>query len=119
MDVSDGLLADTARLCAASGVGARVEATRLPISPVVRAAYPERALEWAAGGGEDYQLLFAAPSEVMAQARFRLAAAGVPATEIGGLTDRPGEVCLVDAAGREMTLPTSGWDHFARPAGPP
>jgi thiamine-monophosphate kinase len=119
MDVSDGLLADTAKLCAASGVGARVEATRLPLDPVVRAAYPERALEWAAGGGEDYQLLFAAPSEVMARARLRLAAAGVPATEIGGLTDRPGEVCLVDAVGRDVTPPTSGWDHFARPAGHP
>jgi thiamine-monophosphate kinase len=118
MDVSDGLLADAGKLCAASGVGARIEATRLPIDPAVRAAFPERALEWAAGGGEDYQLLFAAAPEVMAEARRLLGGAGIPATEIGGLSDRRGEVRLVDADGRDVSPPSSGWDHFAPLAAP-
>jgi thiamine-monophosphate kinase len=115
MDVSDGLLADTAKLCAASGVGARLSADRLPVHPLVRAAYPERALELAATGGEDYQLLCAAPPETMARALESLAGAGVPAAEIGTVTHHPGEVRLLDGAGRDVPLAGAGWDHFAPP----
>ena len=116
MDVSDGLLADTAKLCAASGVGARLSADRLPVHPLVRAAYPERALAWAATGGEDYQLLFAAPPETMARALERLGRRRRPGREIGR-PDRPaGEVRLLDGDGRDVPLARAGWDHFAPPS---
>jgi thiamine-monophosphate kinase len=113
MDVSDGLLADVGKLCAASGAGARLSASRLPLHPFLRTAYPERALEWAATGGEDYQLLFTAPPETMARALEDLAGAGIPAAEIGTVTGRPGEVRLLDGAGRDVPLARAGWDHFA------
>ncbi|MCB9741144.1 MAG: thiamine-phosphate kinase [Alphaproteobacteria bacterium] len=62
MDVSDGLAADLAKLCEASGLGAEVEPERVPLSPALRAADPD-ALDHALGFGEDYQLLFTAPPE--------------------------------------------------------
>ena len=111
MDISDGLLADLAKLCAASGTGAVVRAPALPLSMDAMALYPEQALEWAAGGGEDYQLLFAAPSSVMRPALDAVRAAGVAATEIGSLVDGGG-VHLVDASGADMQVRARGWDHF-------
>jgi thiamine-monophosphate kinase len=113
MDVSDGLLADAAKLCAASGVGATIEAARLPLDPEAERAYPDRALAWAAGGGEDYQLLFAAPAAVLQRALGDLAAAGIGAVEIGGLAGPAGEVRLVDPAGHDVPQAERGWDHFA------
>lgn len=66
MDVSDGLLLDLSRLCAASGCGAEVELDSLPLS---RAFIAERgqgraARLFAASGGDDYALLAAFPAEV-------------------------------------------------------
>ncbi|MBI3974612.1 MAG: thiamine-phosphate kinase [Chloroflexi bacterium] len=117
MDVSDGLLADLEKLCAASSTGAVVRADLLPLHPAARQAYPDRALAWAAGGGEDYELLFAAPEPVMRRALAALADAGVAATEIGALDDKRGHVEVVDAAGRRVALVQRGWDHFASGAG--
>ena len=58
MDLSDGLAADLPRLCAASGVGARVEADLLPIHPDAADRGPQAAL----GDGEDFELLLAVPT---------------------------------------------------------
>ncbi|MFG0317342.1 MAG: thiamine-monophosphate kinase [Planctomycetota bacterium JB042] len=56
IDLSDGLSTDLPRLCEASGVGARVEAARLPLR---EGATVEGALD----DGEDYELLAALPPE--------------------------------------------------------
>lgn len=59
MDVSDGLLLDAARMARASGVTFAIESTAVPIvTPEHRRA---EALRW----GEDYQLLFTAPPQVV------------------------------------------------------
>jgi thiamine-monophosphate kinase len=65
MDVSDGLLIDLQRLCAASGCGAELDLDSLPLS---RAFIAERGQEqasrlFAATGGDDYALLAALPAE--------------------------------------------------------
>ncbi|WP_420606076.1 thiamine-phosphate kinase [Novosphingopyxis sp.] len=62
MDVSDGLLLDAARMAEASGMTVRIDSARVPISAAARAAIPDRldeALRW----GDDYALLFAAPTD--------------------------------------------------------
>jgi len=112
MDISDGLLADLGKLCDASGCGAIVHASSLPLHPALRNVDPEQALAWAAAGGEDYELLFAAPAAVWRTAAIALAAVGVPVTEIGRLTAQRG-VQLLDGHHQEMHLAQTGWDHFS------
>lgn len=81
MDVSDGLLGDLGRLCAASDVGAElaVEAVPLPaIGPI-----DEALTLVAVTGGDDYETLFTcAPDDVPAIAR-HAEALGAPVHRIG------------------------------------
>src|SRR5262249_9801760 len=83
MDVSDGLVGDLAKLCAASGVSARIDADRVPLSAGASrmlAAAPAL-IEPVLTGGDDYEIVLTlAPGKVDA---FRAAAAAVPVAEIG------------------------------------
>ena len=69
VDVSDGLVDDLGRVCRASGVAARVRLPEIPVDPALKKVFPDDWLEMALGGGEGYQLLFTAPSEVVRAAR--------------------------------------------------
>ncbi|MEN9220996.1 MAG: thiamine-phosphate kinase [Thermostichus sp. BF3_bins_97] len=64
MDTSDGLADALVQLCQASGVEARIEVERIPISAALRRAFPAQALEWALYGGEDFELLLSADATV-------------------------------------------------------
>lgn len=106
IDLSDGLARDLHRLCAASGVGARLETARLPFAdgflPLATRLdlVPERL---ALGGGEDYVLLFTLPAGVSPPAAFA-------ATEIGRITRS--RQLLAGRAGAWTPLPALGWDHL-------
>ncbi len=101
MDLSDGLRQDVARLCAASGGGARVEVDRLPGSTP---------LAWRTSFGEDYALLFAARTEDADAIRTLAAMQHVPLHSIGALTLVP-EVLLVGAP--DDAWPAPLFTHFA------
>ena len=103
MDLSDGLSTDLAHLCAASGVGAAIEAERLPVHPLAR-AMPDW-LSLALNGGEDYELLFAAGPTVRVPRRI----GGVAVTRIGRVTPGSGVVLVEDATG--SPLRPGGWEH--------
>ena len=110
MDVSDGLLDDLSKLCVASGVAADVRRDDVPVHPLLREAFPDRALELALNGGEDYELLFAGPPSLVVEAVARL---GPPATVIGEVTrGQPGSVRLIDCSGQAQKVAVRGWDHF-------
>jgi thiamine-monophosphate kinase len=110
IDLSDGLSTDLAHLCRESGVGAEVEQVALPIHPLA-AATPGRALDFALNGGEDYELLFAAPASV----RMPRSVAGVPITRIGRLV-RGKAISLITPTGRRQLLKPAGWEHFSAKA---
>jgi thiamine-monophosphate kinase len=108
IDLSDGLSTDLAHLCHESGIGAEILAAALPIHPLAMHQPPARALDLALNGGEDYELLFAAPSAT----RMPRSLAGVPITRIGTIT-RETKISLLDTNGRSRPLPRGGWQHFA------
>ncbi len=112
LDISDGLSTDLAHLCQASRVSAEVEQAALPIHPLARALGPAAALKAALHGGEDYELLFAAPASM----RLPSSLAGVPVTQIGTVTPlRSGRPCmtLVEPDGKRVELKPGGWEHFS------
>jgi thiamine-monophosphate kinase len=109
IDLSDGLASDVRRVCEASGVGARVDLNRLPIAGDTREYVLSRGLDpdlLAATGGEDYELLFAAPEEVV---RLLTAEPHVPVTMIGDVVTGNDVLFLRDG---DLVGGLSGWDHF-------
>jgi thiamine-monophosphate kinase len=113
LDVSDGLLADLGHICETSGVGATVRLAALPLSAAAQrlvAARPALAAQLATGG-DDYELLFAAPAEASAAIRRLSAELALPISEIG--TIEAGEaVRLIDPAGKPVPVGNAGWRHF-------
>ena len=84
MDVSDGLHDDLGKLMRASGCGAELDASRLPLSRQLLAATgPAAARDMALCGGDDYELLFTVPARREAQLARLTRDWAVPATRIG------------------------------------
>jgi thiamine-monophosphate kinase len=115
MDISDGLSTDLARLCAASGVGAKIYANKIPgltIPPAVFKKLRNRKLDplqMALHGGEDYELLFTvSPSQAR---RLRRAPNSSALTMIGEITKNENQT-LIDGAGKKSPLRPLGWDPF-------
>jgi thiamine-monophosphate kinase len=108
IDTSDGLSTDLTHLCEESGVGVEVVTELIPRASVGR---PPRKvdIELAVHGGEDYELLFTAPSSRRVPSRI----AGVPITQIGQIT-RKKKIFLIDRSGVRHELQPGGWEHFRR-----
>jgi thiamine-monophosphate kinase len=102
IDVSDGLAADLSHLADESDVGVVVEKVPVAVG-VARVADNAEAL--ALGGGEDYELLFAAPDADAVEAEFAASGLVVP-LRIGRCTADPTERRLGDGP-----LPRLGWEH--------
>jgi thiamine-monophosphate kinase len=110
MDISDGLLADLGKLCAASGCGAELTLDALPRSAALSACFdPDTSLRFALTGGDDYELLFTVPEA--AAAVLVPSPAGVPVTRIGTIRAQPGVDCLL--RGSPYRLERAGYDHFS------
>ncbi len=109
MDLSDGLADAVRQLAGASGTGAVVDASTLPVHPGARvwcALTGRDPIELAISGGEDYELLFAVPRRLRRSFLAALGQAGaVPATCIGRLEREPG--ITLDRAGTNGTV--AGW----------
>ncbi len=100
MDVSDGLLGDLGKLCAASGVGATLDLDALPVSDRLLAAYGREAAErLVLLGGDDYELLFALPSADADRGEAELGR-DYPITRIGQIETGSGVLCERGRAGR-------------------
>jgi thiamine-monophosphate kinase len=113
IDVSDGLIADLGHVCETSGVAATVELPLLPLSPAARALVDRdpAILPTLATGGDDYELLFAAPPEEDEEIASLSRSLGLPITRIGAIEAGDG-VRLLDAAGKEVPIDAAGWRHF-------
>jgi thiamine-monophosphate kinase len=103
IDVSDGLASDVRHLATRSGVGIALE--RVPVAVGVARAMGDDGLAAALGGGEDYELVFAAPDAGRVELTFSAAGLTVPLL-IGRCTADPTERRLGDG-----DLPEAGWEH--------
>lgn len=110
MDLSDGLSTDLSRLCAASGVGARIVLNKVPKAlPKKKSRTPFDGTELALHGGDDYELLFTIHPRRAGQVPS--AFQGLPLSCIGEVT-REKQVLLVGPGGRAAKLSARGWDPF-------
>jgi thiamine-monophosphate kinase len=103
IDISDGLSSDVRHVAAASGVGVALD--RAPVAVGVARAMGDDGVAAALGGGEDYELLFAAPDGARVEASFSAAGLTLPLL-IGRCTPDPTELLLGD-----QDLPEAGWEH--------
>jgi thiamine-monophosphate kinase len=112
IDVSDGLLADLGHICAASNVGAEIEAALLPRSSALLDRFDDVSpRDFALSGGDDYELCFTVPPQRVAAVQADLARLGCGATRIGRIVEGQG-VKVRDADGQWLEPAQQGWDHF-------
>ena len=110
MDLSDGLSADLPRLCAASGVGAKVETAKLPAVQTPKSLrIRANAANLALHGGDDYELLFTVSKTNLKHIPHSFQ--GIRITAIGEITKKR-TLLLVNESGREAPFPNLGWDPF-------
>lgn len=115
IDVSDGLVADVGHICERSDVDAVIEASQVPVHPATTELFPDRALELALTGGEDYELACAGPPDLVEQASQRLQERGEPPlTVVGSILARSGAKPSVRVSndGEELSLPQRGYEAF-------
>lgn len=105
LDISDGLLRDAQRLADASEVSLEIEADALPLEPEHGRCAGRLGLDplsLALWGGEDYELLFTAPSRFSAPW----------ARCIGAVRARTSAPLEVRSAGALLAIARRGHDHF-------
>ncbi|MCK9284523.1 MAG: thiamine-phosphate kinase [Rhodocyclaceae bacterium] len=110
IDVSDGLLADLGHILDASTVSATLEWAQLPQAALCQGAGAALARDCLLAGGDDYELLFTAPTSHR-QAISALSG-NPPLSRIGRIGTGPATVVLLDANAVPMPLTRRGYDHF-------
>jgi thiamine-monophosphate kinase len=114
MDVSDGLAGDLAKLCAASGVSAVIDAPSIPLSAPAAALLGREAidLESVVSGGDDYEILCAVPESHLKAFAKAADLAGVAVSSIGTVIAGASAPRFLDGEGREIALNRLSYSHF-------
>jgi len=110
MDVSDGLVGDCDKLCAASGCSATIDTAKVPL-PAGLWPLGEELLARFLTAGDDYEILAAIPVGLEAAFRAAAAGAGVPVARIGTLEAGEGPV-RVTAGGHSLPLSRRAYLHY-------
>lgn len=105
IDVSDGVLADLGHILEQSKLGASLRIPDLPAAELERECW--------LSGGDDYELLFTAPSSRDGDVAALAGKLQLPLTRIGQITSGPpGELVVCDDDGSVITPAHRGYDHF-------
>ena len=113
MDISDGLAGDLAKLAAASGVAAIIEAVCVPLSPAARATVGAdgRLIETVLTGGDDYEIVATMPENRVTEFRKAALGAGIEITTIGRIEAGEG-VKVIGLDGQPLDLKQASFSHF-------
>ncbi|MGQ3890544.1 thiamine-phosphate kinase [Legionella sp. CNM-4043-24] len=106
LDISDGLSADLNHICEASGLGAYLSLASIPVHPLLKQYCPEKALDFALSGGDDYELCFTSSPDNTPHLLADLAAMGLSCYPVGYMIDEPGLRCETGL------LAARGYTHF-------
>ena len=114
MDVSDGLVGDLAKLCAASGASAEIMVWDIPFSPAAARALKKEPLlgDELLTGGDDYEVLCAVPPDRADAFRSAAGQARVSVTAIGKIVAGSNPPRLLDREGRTLTFLHPSYSHF-------
>ena len=112
IDCSDGLIADASQLAAASQCGMTLYADAVPLSPYTASLLQTTPalLSRILTGGDDYELIFAAPKTAATSLEAIAQSLRLPLTVIGECTQHPG-IRVVDKTGAALSLETGGYEH--------
>ncbi|QDH25697.1 thiamine-phosphate kinase [Neokomagataea tanensis] len=110
MDISDGLVQDSAHIARASGVSLQINAHKVPTSSAADALGPQH-LKRRLSGGDDYELLLCVPPHKTAALKAACAQHGVHVTHIGRVDVGQG-VTVCDEKGQSLHFEKTGWQHF-------
>ena len=116
IDISDGLLQDLSHVLEASGVGAELDLTKLPLSSALMTLFSstgtdnKKATQFALTGGDDYELLFTIPES--RETNFVGIVKGkAKVTCIGVITNTAEDQnTIIDENGNLLT--SAGYNHF-------
>jgi thiamine-monophosphate kinase len=114
MDVSDGLAGDLAKLCAASGVSAAIDAQSIPLSAAAAAllARGTVGIEALVAGGDDYEILCTIPEADFEAFAEGAGLVGMAVTSIGTVIADTSPPRFLDGQGREIALARLSYSHF-------
>ena len=114
MDVSDGLAGDLAKLCAASGVSAVIDAQSIPLSAAASSllARGTVGIDALVSGGDDYEILCAVPEAGFEAFALAAGLAGVAVSPVGTVIAGSSAPQFLDGEGREIALKRLSYSHF-------
>ncbi len=115
LDISDGLVGDLERLCRASGVAARVDVAKVPLSDAVTrtCARDQRLMKVVLTGGDDYQVLASVPVDRAISFAHDAREAGHMVKAIGKMLPGPPQVSVLDRDGEPMAFRRTRYSHRA------
>ncbi len=114
MDLSDGLFGDLPKILTASGVDADIHLDALPVAASIRALFPDRWIDLATRGGEDYELLLTIPPNRFEELQQAMALNEITVTSIGTIAPmgQQPELRARTLEGEIIIVSGGAFDHF-------
>lgn len=113
LDVSDGLAGDLRHILERSKLGAELDARSLPLAALLKLGATEADARRALlSGGDDYELLFTAPTAQRSAVQTLGQTQNLTITRIGRITEDTA-FTLRETDGRITPFALTGYDHFA------